>query len=646
MDPTVSWILQITILATGIYLFLRFLRTTRGGGLLRGLLVAFLIGAIGLWGAAKYFELEELIHIIEGFTPYVAVILVILFQPELRRAMVRLGQHSRFAQLFSIRRHETVAEVTSAATTMAKRRHGALIAFQRESPLDAWTQNAAKIDAEVSRHLIESIFHPGGALHDGAVVIEGDRVVAAACLFPLTENIEVSKSTGTRHRAALGLTEETDAITLSVSEETGKISLSRQGKMERDIPPAELEPSLRRYLGLTTGEAPREEGGGLRLKRIFAAAWSLFTQDILRKVSAVLLSAGLIFIAYQDLVIERTLTLPVRKLEPGDQATALSGFFSIRLPDESFHLVRPADRTSVGAIVSGTRGQLSRLSEIGGLLEVQPDVQEGVRSISVDEVTWNHGLGALKIAWDPKLKPILEIARYDREELSLGPANVPIDRTELDPYFVLIENEMVFERTSVEIEGPPKEVNEIRDGTLAFQLETITVAPTDRADLRVPLGLAPELEALGISIVGEEKVLVTLPIRPAPHDLGEIEMVIAVVNADPDSTADAGLWAVSQETEKAIFRLNSAGLFDSDPQTEAFTETFRRIVGYVKSNMKVYVDVSELPEEGGTTAKLHYEFPRKWREELFAGRQEELADSAILEVILLSSEDILLTEKK
>ncbi len=118
LTPLQSWTLQIAILSTGIYLFLRFLRTTRGSGLLRGLLVAFLFGAIGLWGLSRYLQFEELNHIIEGFTPYVAVILVIIFQPELRRAMARLGQHNRLAQIFKSSRKEMVTRVATMMWTV------------------------------------------------------------------------------------------------------------------------------------------------------------------------------------------------------------------------------------------------------------------------------------------------------------------------------------------------------------------------------------------------------------------------------------------------------------------------------------------------------------------------------------------------
>ena len=124
---------------------------------------------------------------------------------------------------------------------MASRRQGALIAFPRDTPLEPYVQNAVLIDAEVRRLLIDGIFHPGSALHDGGVVIIGDRIAAAACIFPLTENPDLGKSVGTRHRAALGLTEETDSIVLVVSEETGAISIAHDGQLDRHVSPERLE---------------------------------------------------------------------------------------------------------------------------------------------------------------------------------------------------------------------------------------------------------------------------------------------------------------------------------------------------------------------------------------------------------------------
>ena len=241
MNPFVSLTLQALILGAGIYVALGFLRSTRGGGIVRGLVVALLFGAVGLWGLAELLRLEELGHILQSITGYVVVILVILFQPELRRGIAQLGEQALLGQR---KRNETANEIAQAAIAMARRRRGALIAIERDFSLDAYVDNAVRVDGQVTRLLIESIFHPGSALHDGAIVLRGDRIAAAASLFPLTENLRISSSTGTRHRAALGLTEETDAVTLVVSEETGEIALCRSGEMQSNVSPDRLEAEL------------------------------------------------------------------------------------------------------------------------------------------------------------------------------------------------------------------------------------------------------------------------------------------------------------------------------------------------------------------------------------------------------------------
>ncbi|MEM7517165.1 MAG: diadenylate cyclase CdaA, partial [Planctomycetota bacterium] len=269
----ISWPLQVTILAAAIYLFLRFLSTARGSGLMRGLVVAALFGLIGIAGLSELLELEEISKLVEDFTPSIAVILAILFQPELRRIISQLGEQNRLGQLIGQTRDEALPEVVQALSAMASRRTGALIAFERDLPLDEWTQNAVRLDSAVNRLALESIFHPGASLHDGAVVIRGDRVLAAACLFPLTENNQLSKSTGTRHRAALGLTEETDAVTVVVSEETGEIAIAKRGKMQRDIPIESLERTLREKLELSADEGTGAAAAARKgLRGAFAAA--------------------------------------------------------------------------------------------------------------------------------------------------------------------------------------------------------------------------------------------------------------------------------------------------------------------------------------------------------------------------------------
>jgi diadenylate cyclase len=641
LEQPYNWILQVAILSTGIYVFLRFLRTTRGSGLLRGLLVAFLFGAIGLWGLSRYLQFEELNHIIEGFTPYVAVILVILFQPELRRAMARLGQHNRLAQMFKSGQKEMVTRVTNAAVSMASRRHGALIAFQRETPLDAWTNNAVHIDSEVSATLLESIFHPGGALHDGAVVIEGDRVVAAACLFPLTENIQLSKSTGTRHRAALGLTEETDAVTLTVSEETGQLSIARQGFFSRDIPPADLEQSLRDALGLPSGE--EKPAPGSRLVRLGAAIRQVFMDDVFRKAGSLALASGMIYLAYQDIVIPKTLTMQVSEVRPGVLVRPAPFTLKIRLPESSFHLVSPPSGTSIELEVLGTQANHDRLGSPGGVLDVPLDVPEGAFDIAIDDITWSQGSSALEFKWAGKRAPRLQVERYTRLTFDLRPDHVAVDTTSLDPHFVAKSTGLEFGQTNITIEGPREAIRAIHEGSLPFQLEPIVIQATDRGPRRELLGLAATMIEAKISILGESQVRVLLPIEPAVVVLESIERDLAVVNLRVDSEFDERRWTIEQGGQKATFDLRSAGLFDSPTGTPAHTQTYQMILEYAKKHLKAYVDVSDL-QEGGEIVPVRWEFPKNWLQELFPGREAEFAGSARLDVVLTSSPSVLLTK--
>lgn len=641
LEQPYNWILQVAILSTGIYVFLRFLRTTRGSGLLRGLLVAFLFGAIGLWGLSRFLEFEELNHIIKGFTPYVAVILVIIFQPELRRAMARLGQQNRLAAIFKSGQKEMVTRVSNSAISMASRRHGALIAFQQDTPLDAWTNNAAHIDAEVSATLLESIFHPGGALHDGAVVIEGDRVVAAACLFPLTENIQLSKSTGTRHRAALGLTEETDAVTLTVSEETGQISIARQGFFSRDIPPADLEQALRDALGLPTGE--EEPVSGPPWVRFAAGFREFFTDDVVRKASSLALASGMIYVAHQDIVVPKTWTMQAQEVRPGVQVQPRQGMFKIRLPESSFHLLSPLEGSSIHVEVRGTQASHDRLSGLGGVLDIPLDVPEGVSEISIEDITWTQGAANLEFKWAGDRAPRLQVERYTRHVFDLLSSHVTVDAKNLDPHFVARAAELEFGQTNITIEGPREAIRGIREGSLPFSLEPIVIQSTDRAARREQLGLSAAMIGEKISIVGDKRVAVTLPIEPAVVPIPGIERDIAVVNLRTDSDVDPSAWTIEQGGQKATFELQSAGLFSSAVDTPAYQQTYQMIQAYAKQHLRAYVDVSDLGE-GGDVVPVLWEFPENWLSDLFPGREEEFSDSARLNVVLTSAAEILLIE--
>ena len=161
------------------------------------------------------------------------VVIFILFQPELRRALAQLGSYSHWGR--RRRRKEMIGEIVGAANAMACRKCGALIVLERKINLQTLVEDAVMLDDKVNSLLLESIFYPNSPLHDGAVIIRGDRIVAARAILPLTRSKEVSPQLGTRHRAALGISEESDAVTVVVSEETGGLSIAHRGVLHRDL---------------------------------------------------------------------------------------------------------------------------------------------------------------------------------------------------------------------------------------------------------------------------------------------------------------------------------------------------------------------------------------------------------------------------
>ncbi|MBL9079764.1 MAG: TIGR00159 family protein [Planctomycetes bacterium] len=241
-------LIEVAVFAAMIYAVLRFLGETRGSGVLRGLAVLLGTGLVAFVLLIQALELERLGWLFSAVAPSVVLGLVVVFHPEIRRAIVHLGDAPIFGRFFR-NDGKIVPRLLRAIARMSKERIGALIAIEREASLSELTENGITIDAELNSYLIESIFFPKSALHDGGVVVRNDRIVAASCLFPLSQNPEVDKRLGTRHRAALGLSEETDALVLVVSEETGKISTAQGGKLNFDLTLEQLEQQLEDLLG-------------------------------------------------------------------------------------------------------------------------------------------------------------------------------------------------------------------------------------------------------------------------------------------------------------------------------------------------------------------------------------------------------------
>lgn len=243
----VSGGVEIFLLATVFYLLFSFLRGSRGAGVLRGMLVVIGLSIGIVFVAARYFQLEHIVWVFEKLAALSIVAAVIIFQPELRRGLLRLGLNPLIAR-FVRADSPAIEEIVEACSNLSRRSMGALIAIQRRVPLNDYVERGTVLNAEISHELLETIFYKGKyegtILHDAGVIIIGNRLAAAGCLFPLSENPELSKSLGTRHRAALGMTEESDAVTVVVSEETGRISLAVEGKFIHGLTREELQSKL------------------------------------------------------------------------------------------------------------------------------------------------------------------------------------------------------------------------------------------------------------------------------------------------------------------------------------------------------------------------------------------------------------------
>ncbi len=234
---------EIFILFLVFYGVLRFLRGTRAAGLLRGFVFFILIMFVVVMWVTQYLQLERIRYILEQFLPGLVIALVILFQPELRRGLMKIGQNPFFGLM--LEESQVIDELVKSAVRLSKNQIGMLVAIEREVGLGAYVEGGVQLNAQVSAELLETIFYPGTALHDGAVIVREDKIVAAGCLFPLTDNPNVSKTMGTRHRAGIGLTEESDAIVMIVSEETGRISVCHRGEITPDLDRDRLERLLR-----------------------------------------------------------------------------------------------------------------------------------------------------------------------------------------------------------------------------------------------------------------------------------------------------------------------------------------------------------------------------------------------------------------
>ncbi len=244
-------LVDMLLVAVMIYQILNLTRKTRAFQVIKGLGIVFLGSAL-----AQVFELTAVGWIFNYIITSGALVLVVLFTPELRRALEHLGRSKIFgkAETAQLGAGWVVDELVECAEHLSKRRVGALIIIEQKTGLGEIAETGTRLDAKISAPLLENIFEPNTPLHDGAVILRGDRIEAAACLLPLTEN-QISKEMGTRHRAAVGISESSDTVALIVSEETGVISVAREGRIKRYLNSASLKEILGEIYGPPTEES-------------------------------------------------------------------------------------------------------------------------------------------------------------------------------------------------------------------------------------------------------------------------------------------------------------------------------------------------------------------------------------------------------
>ncbi|MHC4128413.1 MAG: diadenylate cyclase [Planctomycetota bacterium] len=228
-------LIEIAVIWACVYLVVRFLKGTRGAGIVKGIAVALVVLTLLIKVGGRGTEyLGRLNFIYDRFLGLAAILLIVVFQPELRQFMIRLG-HARFFRPSASQVHRVTEAVSEAVEMLSKNQFGALIAIERSIGLAGLYEGGARLDAEVSGRLLGSIFWPNSPLHDLGVVIRGDRILAANVQFPLAEEGSVSRLHGSRHRAAVGITLESDCVAVVVSEETGAIALVEQGVIQKNV---------------------------------------------------------------------------------------------------------------------------------------------------------------------------------------------------------------------------------------------------------------------------------------------------------------------------------------------------------------------------------------------------------------------------
>ncbi len=237
-------ITEAVILTLAIFTVLKLIQSARGLSIVRGMLIIGFLIFFMMYLTSKWLDLPNINWLLDRFIPLLLVTLIIVFQPEIRHGFVRIGQNNQFLKLGKRKQSKFIKVLVNSAFKLSSRGIGAIIALQREDSLNRYAEGGVKLNSEISPDLVVSIFWPGSPLHDGATIVADEKIKAAGSLFPLSENPNIPSHLGTRHRAGIGVTEETDAVAIIVSEETGKVSIAVRGHLTYDVKMETLESIL------------------------------------------------------------------------------------------------------------------------------------------------------------------------------------------------------------------------------------------------------------------------------------------------------------------------------------------------------------------------------------------------------------------
>jgi len=627
LDP--KTIVQILILTVGIHVVLSFLRTTRGSGLIRGVGVALLVVFGGLLGLSRSLKLAELEFIVEGVSGFFVVILAIVFQPELRRGIVSIGDSPLLRRVMGSRTGGVVDEVAAACVSMAKRKQGALIAFERQASLVPYTQTAARIDARVQRDLLDSIFHTGGALHDGAVVIREDRIAAAMVILPLSDNDQLARSVGTRHRAALGLTEETDSVVVAVSEETGLISVFQGGTMERRVVRDELADVLRAQLGGDDYDEPgqsKKKSAALRFVHAIAANPG-------QKLMSLLLGIGLFLIAFRSVTTSKTFTVEVR-VEAGADARTIptSGVLRIVLPAEGLHLASPAAGTRIQIDAEAAHADFAAIAGgPGGVLVIDDSWIGTEREINAGDIVWGVEavLSNIKVELKQPETITVRIEQYGVATIAPTTASLAANPEELEsgslsgihlPVGIELDlDSLEFNPATIQLRGPSAVVERIRADPSSLAIEEIDLESETGtgfvARVRIDRGELPEIE-----IVGD--LFLRGRLRTRETELTRLELDVALVSFNAATLGESSVYLPPTETVTVLVKTRR--LFPDGIDESARTVMRQELLQLVRTHARVFVDVDRAATTPGSRATVEVDsLEPLWREEL--GLSFELA---------------------